>query len=379
MISSEQWAFHNPTRVRCGRGSRIHFEQDVAGQRVLAVSTRRGREQFTSDTVLGPLASRLRWFDTVVANPGIVDIENGLKSMPSTDFDVVVAFGGGSAIDFSKALASLIGAQSHGLDLRSLISEPEALLAVPILPIIALPTTSGTGSEVTPFATVWDHVNKKKLSLASPALFPSSAIVDAELTDGLPAASTFASGLDALNQAFESVWNKNRSPATLQLAGRAIRLALDALPRLNEDLSDSQARDNLAEASLLAGLCISQTKTALCHSMSYPLTAHFDIPHGVACAFTMADVMERCIDARPDIFDSVVRETSYGSVELLFRAVVKVVGQLDVSSQVTAAVGSFDNLIGLSGEMITPGRSANFILPVDDADIVAILGSSYNS
>lgn len=376
---SYQWGFHNPTLIRCGRGSRAHLEQDIAGRRALLVSTRRGREQFTTDPVLGPLASKVNWVDSVTANPGISDIEATLHALPTTGFDVVVAFGGGSAMDFAKAVASLIGAQSHNLDLRELIASPEAFLSTPPLPVIALPTTSGTGSEVTPFATIWDYDNKKKLSLASPNLFPSIAIVDAELTDGLPAVSTFASGLDALNQAFESVWNKNRSPVTIQLASRAIRLALDALPRLHSNLADTQARDNISEASLLAGLCISQTRTALCHSMSYPLTAHFDIPHGVACAFTMADVFGRCADAKPDIFDSVVRETGCASLEALLEAVVTLLHQLDVSSNVRAAVSSLEDLVGLSGEMITPGRSDNFILPVDNDDLVAILASSYRT
>lgn len=375
---SHQWGFHNPTRIRCGRGSRARLEHDIAGHRTLVVSTRRGREQFTTDPVLGPLASKVNWVDSVTANPGISEIEASLHALPTTGFDVVVAFGGGSAMDFGKAIASMIGAQSHGLNLRQLISLPEVLASTPPLPMIALPTTSGTGSEVTQFATIWDHDNKKKLSLASPTLFPSIAIVDAELTDALPAAPTFASGLDALNQAFESVWNINRSPITLQMAGRAIRLALNALHLLQANLGDAGARDDLAEASLLAGLCISQTRTAICHAMSYPLTVHFDVPHGVACAFTMREVFSRCVHQKPDLFESVVRETGHASLESLVQAVATLLDQLDVSAQVRSVVSNLGDLVRLSGEMITPGRTDNFIFPVGNDDLMAILDSSYN-
>ncbi len=379
IMSSPPWSFHNPTRILAGRESRSRLGQEIAGRQVLAVSTTRGRSQFESDVVLGPLAGHLSWIDSVSANPDILDIENAVRGLSTTDFDVVVAFGGGSAMDFAKAVASRIGARDQTFELRALISQPESLLTAPPVPVVALPTTAGTGSEVTPFATIWDRENKKKLSLASPALFPAIAIVDAELTDNLPAAATFASGLDALNQAFESVWNKNRSPLTVQLASRAIALALRALNALHEDLGNKAARDQLSEASVLAGLCISQTRTALCHSMSYPLTAHFDIPHGVACAFTMGEVLQLCVEHSPELFDVVIQHTSHHSAEDLLASVRQLLITLSVSKQVRNSVAHLQSVVDVIPEMAAKGRADNFVLDIDFAELEKIIRAAWIS
>lgn len=352
--------------------------EKLAALRVLAISTTRGRKQFTDDQLLSPLAANLTWVDSVTANPGITDIEDTLHDHQNQSFDAVLAFGGGSAIDFAKAASALVSPALKSQDLQSLISEPETLLNHRLLPLFVLPTTAGTGSEVTPFATIWDHENKKKLSLASPSLFPKVAIVDPELTDQLPAEATFSSGLDALNQAFESVWNKNSTPVTLALAARAIALALAALPALAENLDDQQARDQISEASLLAGLCISQTKTALCHSMSYPLTAHFGIPHGVACAFTMAAVFSRCVTEKPDIFAPVINETGHSTANDLLLEVRDLLRLLDVQAEVARSVGTLDELLSLSREMDSTQRSENFLLPIDQSVLLTTLEISYS-
>jgi len=371
------WSFHNPVTVRFGRGKRDSLASDIQGQRILAISTERGRQQFLGDPVLGALKNQMVWVDSVTPNPGLDDIHAAFSTLTGQDFDAVLAFGGGSAMDFAKAIASLLAPGNSPTELRGLISEPGTLLASPPLPIIALPTTSGTGSEVTPFATVWDHVNRKKLSLASPTLFPRIAIVDPELTDTLPASSTLSSGLDALNQAFESVWNRNRSPVTVGLAARAISLALKALPRLHTDIDDHSARDELAEASLLAGLCISQTRTAICHSISYPLTAHFGISHGVACAFTMGEVFAVCVDQQPELFDTVTAHTGHETATELVIDVKKLLASLRVGEAVSRSIGSVDRLTDLTNQMMTPGRSDNFVLQVDERFIARLITASY--
>lgn len=377
MTPFDHWAFHNPVRLQFGRGSRRALVEELAGLRVLAVSSARGREQFTIDELVGPIAKNLSWVDSVTANPGISVIEKTLNYRQNQSVDAVLAFGGGSAIDFGKAVSALLAPGLRSQDLRRLISAPETLLTHQPLPLFVLPTTAGTGSEVTPFATIWDHENKRKLSLASPSLFPKVAIVDPQLTDQLPAEATFWSGLDALNQAFESVWNKNSTAATLALAGRAISLALAALPALLENLGDRHARDQMAEASLLAGLSISQTKTALCHSMSYPLTAHFGIPHGLACAFTMAEVFSRCVTQTPEIFGPVIKETNHNTADELLLEVSTLLSRLEVRAKVTRSVGTLDSLLSLSSEMDSTQRSENFLLPVDRIVVHEILTSSY--
>ncbi len=377
MKNQKQWRFSNPVQVMFGRGMRSQLAEMVAHKAVLAVSTPRGRRQVEADPILGGIASTFVWSEKVTANPGLRDIEEAAGELAGEHVDVVVAFGGGSAMDFAKGIAALLRPGSDGTDLRQLIATPGLLDSSPPLPIIALPTTSGTGSEVTPFATVWDHENKKKLSLAHPSLFSVSALVDSELTDGLPADATFSSGLDALNQAFESVWNKNSSPVTIGFAARAISLAIPALRALAENLGDTSARDALSEASLLAGLCISQTRTALCHSMSYPLTAHFGISHGYACAFSMAEVFAIAHQHTPGLFDPVIAHTGHQGPESLLEDIRSLIVELGVAKVVADATTGVDDLVALRSEMFTPGRSDNFVAPIDEAVVEAVLRSSY--
>lgn len=374
---SQSWTFQSPTRVQFGLGARAALAPLLAGKSVLIVTTTRGRRQFSADPVLGPIAASniVTWVDSVTPNPGLAQTQAQIDRLVGQRFDAVVAFGGGSAMDAAKALAAALTPGLATRDLATLIAAPAQYLTGPLLPVHALPTTSGTGSEVTPFATVWDHARKKKLSLASPALFPATAIVDPQLTYGLPAAATLSTSLDALNQAFESLWNRNRSPLTTLMAARAIGLALDAIPRLHADLTDHAARVLIAESSLMAGLCISQTRTAICHSISYPLTAHFGLDHGFACAFTMRAVADLCLDGAPEGLEAAAQLSGHGSARRLVAALREVLAVVDLD-RATAILPDRAALCALADEMTTPGRSDNFILPINDATLRSILEAS---
>lgn len=370
------WSFHNPTQVHFGAGCRSALAPCVQGRKALVVTTRRGRQQFMADPVLGKLDAGLEWVDSVTPNPGLAETQAEIDRLASQHFDCVIAFGGGSAMDAAKALAAALAPGLARRDLAALIADPAARLTLPLLPVHAVTTTSGTGAEVTPFATIWDHAAKKKLSLASPRLFPQTAIVDPELTCGLPRDATFSTGLDALNQALESVWNRNRSPVTALMAGRAVGLALAALPRLHASLDDHGARAWIAEASLLAGLCISQTRTAICHSISYPLTAHFGVPHGYACAYTMGAVARLCLRGAPEGLNEIAPLAGHANAEALVDALQSVLNLLDLRASVRAQLGDDDAVLALRGEMFTPGRSDNFVLPVTHELLADVLADS---
>lgn len=376
--AARPWTFHNPTRVHFGVGVRAAVAALVGDAPTLIVATRRGRSQFEQDALLGPVATRpgTIWFDDVQANPGIADFA-ALNDQPGlADVGAIIGFGGGSAMDSAKAISALIACRREGLSLRDIIGRPEILAALSCPPIHAIPTTSGTGAEVTPFATIWDHAARKKLSLAHASLYPATAIVDPELTLALPEDVTIATGLDALNQAFESAWNRNASPYTLRLAGLAIQQGLQALAALADDLTDLDARSRMAEASLLAGLCISQTRTAVCHSISYPLTAHFDLPHGIACAFTMKAVAADVLAERPDVLDQIAALAGYPDAAAMMRHLDHILALPAVRRQWQAALAAPDAVKALAGEMVTPGRSDNFILPLDQPRLLRLLDAS---
>lgn len=377
-VASRPWQFRNPVEVQFGAGCRAGLAARLQGRRLLCVTTKRGRAQFLADPHLGALAQGdLSFVDSVQPNPGLAETQVEIDRLAGQSFDAILAFGGGSAMDAAKALSAALAPGLEVRDLATLIARPAEFLDRPLIPVHAVTTTSGTGAEVTPFATIWDHAARKKLSLASPRLFPLSATVDPELTYGLPALSTIATGLDAMNQAFESVWNRNRTPITLQMAARAIALSLAALPRLKADLGDHAARAEIAEASLLAGLCISQTRTALCHSISYPVTAHFDMPHGLACAFSMAEIARAVLEAAPEGLEEVAQLGGFGSGAALLARLEAVLAAVELGALAARWLPADPAaLLALRGEMVTPGRADNFVLPVDEAFLTRILTAS---
>jgi alcohol dehydrogenase len=375
--SSRAWQFYNPVSICFGRSSRAALLPLVDGKRLLCVTTQRGRERLLADPVLRGLEDAdLIWMDCVSSNPGLLETQTEIDRLTGKEFDAIVAFGGGSSMDVAKALSAALapGLQMHNL--KTLISDPEHYLDHPMIPVHALPTTAGTGAEVTPFATIWDYANRRKLSLSSPRLFPTTAIVDPDLMFGLPRDTTVSTGLDALNQAFESLWNKNRTPISQSFATRSIGLALNALPRLAEDIYHEAARVDMAEASMLAGISISQTRTALCHSMSYPLTAHFGLAHGWACATVMDAVAELAFSAAPALFDIVARNVGLLSAAELLAQLKNLLDLLEVKSVATKAINGVELAIELIPEMINPGRSDNFIVPVDPGKLETILRTS---
>ncbi len=367
------WKLHNPVNIIFGFGCRSKFINNINGFKLLIISSKRGIKQISNDNFLSKILEQSSWIDNVISNPGIEETQAMINTLSGKEFDAIIAFGGGSVIDTAKAISAGLSINLENINLRNLISQPNFYLNQKLLPIYAIPTTSGTGSEVTPFATIWDHKNRKKLSLGHPNLFPRMAIVDPELTYALPYSLTISTGLDALNQAFESIWNKNRTSITNFLACESIKKALIALPRLHFNLEDFEARSMIAEASLLSGICISQTRTAICHSISYPLTAYFGISHGIACAFTMSSVARKVLDFNPDFFSEIVAHSNMNSAENLLDRLENLLNVLNIKKIVKEKLNKDYDLLELTSEMITPGRSDNFILPINKNLIKEVL------
>jgi phosphonate metabolism-associated iron-containing alcohol dehydrogenase len=384
-MSIEKWAHYNPVRIHFGRGCRASLAEVLAEQRALIVCSPRGRQQLESDTVLGRAihsANSIIWMDAVETNPDLDRLQELTNDLQAAHLDCVVAFGGGSAIDSAKAFALALSPMARNRSLRELLGAAASLPVGASLPLYAVPTTAGTGSEVTPYATVWDHGARRKLSLAGKAVYPHSAFVDSELNFSVPYNSTLYTGLDAINQAAESIWNRNMTPMSEILAHRALKKGMSALPRLLDDLENPNLRDTVAEVSLLAGLAISQTRTSLCHAISYPLTAHFGVPHGLACAFTMPAVLRHNLSADDGRFRRLAKIlSSEGSEsnEELINLFDKLNEKLQVAKQVREIVSSVDLLTILSDEMSTLGRSDNALANFNDDVLKHIICEAWKS
>ena len=200
----------------------------------------------------------------------------------------LVAVGGGSAIDTAKLLQVATGQGNFESLFTALAAgrQPEVARA---FPLIAVPTTAGTGSEATPWATLWDRssATPRKYSLHVEQTWPQAALVDPELTLSAPAAVTRNSALDALSHSLESIWNVNANPVSDTLAVEAARAVIATLPGLIARPDDRELRTAMSRASLMAGLAFSNTRTALAHSISYEMTLRHGVPHGLACSFTL--------------------------------------------------------------------------------------------
>lgn len=363
-----QWGFYNPVRLSVGRGCRAELLAQVQGKRLLLVTSKRGREQLLSDPVLGILPNdcKLHWVDTITTNPALADLQDCIHDQANTDFDAVIGFGGGSAMDAAKVLRLALDPRCRAQALIQLIANPKLHPRRLDIPLYTLPTTAGTGSEITPFATVWDWAEKKKRSLSSPSIFPTAAFVDSELTDGLPIATTLSTGLDAINQAAESIWNKNANSITIAYATRALQLGFASLPILVKGQASPKLRNQMVEASVLAGLAISHTRTALCHSISYPLTAHFGIPHGLACAFTMPAVLQYNLAADDGRFVQLAMQwLGTADTQELLRKFEDMHTLLKVREAVKVKIPSLEALLALESKMLTPGRSENNLREVE--------------
>jgi len=384
-MDMEVWTHHNPVRIYFGRGCRGSLADMLADQRALVVCSPRGRHQFESDALLGKAllsSKRFVWMDTVETNPDIHRLRDESKHLLDARVDCVIALGGGSAIDSAKVFALALSPFGSQYSLWELLGAAADLPPGASLPLYALPTTAGTGSEVTPYATVWDHAESRKLSLFGPAVYPHTAFVDPELSATVPYSPTLYTGLDAINQAAESIWNRNMTPMSEMVAHGALKLGMTALPRLLNDLANPDLRGIMAEVGLLAGLAISQTRTSLSHSISYPLTAHFGVPHGLACAFTMPAVLRHNLSADDGRFKRLAKVLSHNEDRELLNlidAFDKFNQRLSVKVRVQEMVKSLDLLLALSEQMITPGRADNNLSPVNNAVIEKILMSSWNS
>jgi alcohol dehydrogenase len=311
-------------------------------------------------------------FDQVQPNPDIQQIERAGQELRGQRVDVVVGLGGGSAIDTAKALSLILACDTPGM-LSAHLHTGAPLAPVAPLPLIAIPTTAGTGSEVTPFATIWDHQQQQKYSLARADLYPRVALIDPTLTLSLPADITIATGLDALAQGFEAIWNRNATPVTTLYALKAIALVFETLPRVAGDLGNLELRSQMLEASLLAGLAIAKTRTALSHSMSYAITARYGVPHGLACGFTLPAILEFNAAEDDGRLANLASYLGLASVPALCEALRRLLESLSVSQTLRQYIPSRGALIDLAPRMLTPGRSDNNLRAATVEDVRQIL------
>jgi alcohol dehydrogenase class IV len=313
--------------------------------------------------------------EDIPVNPTAADICRALAALGERPISYLVAIGGGSCIDLAKAIAAL-----HRLLPRGNLSEEAVLHAIreraydaphSFIPVIALPTTAGTGSEVTKWATVWDPGHKQKLSIDCAENVPKAAILIPEWTALMGSRLTLSTGLDALSHAMEALWANSRTPLSQALAIAAIEKIRRFLPRAvrPEEAADLEIRKEMCVGSLLAGLAFSITRTTACHAISYPLTMMYDIPHGLAAAITLWAVLTRNEAAVPKIGEIKALFQKEGGFSPWLAHLAEPIMPLRLSAFGISG-GDLNGIVDLT---FTAGRMDNNPVPLSKEEVLAIL------
>ncbi|QDE67985.1 iron-containing alcohol dehydrogenase [Myxococcus xanthus] len=309
--ASSSFEFATATRVLFGPGRLAEAPEAIrglGGSRVLLVTGANPTRARPLQDALERLGLGVTVF-SVDGEPTVERAREGTARIAEAGCDAVVALGGGSALDAGKAIAALAANGGDPLDYLEVIGRGQPLTR-PSLPFMAIPTTAGTGSEVTRNAVLGSKDAKVKASLRSPHMLPRVALVDPDLLSGAPAAVLASSGMDALSQLIEPFLSARANPLTDALAREGLRRSARSLRRAVLDGADAPAREDLALASLFGGLCLANAGLGAVHGFAAPVGGMFDAPHGAVCAALLPAVLDvnlRALRARAPTHPSLPR------------------------------------------------------------------------
>jgi alcohol dehydrogenase class IV len=352
--------FATATRIVFGAGSSgtIAAEAKNLGRRPLVVT---GKNLRRVEPMLANLAANGISTATfsVAGEPDIAAVEAGVRLAKSANCDCVIGFGGGSVIDAAKAIAAMMTNHGELLDYLEIVGRGQALTS-PSAPFIAVPTTAGTGAEVTRNAVLASLAHKVKVSLRSPLMLPRVAIVDPELTHDLPPALAAATGLDALTQLIEPYVCRRANPMTDGFCEQGIARAARSLREAVFNGQNKSAREDMAVASLLGGLALANAGLGAVHGFAGPIGGMFPAPHGAVCAALLPHVMAANLRALRERDPQNPALTRYQKVAALLTD--------DSGASTDAGVVWVEKLIG---ELPVPKLGAYGIREEHIADIVA--------
>lgn len=304
------WDYQQPVAIRFGNG-RVREIKDVAAEMGLTeggllVSEKLFATNGTAEKIVKDSEGTIsEIFSDFSPNPDVTEVDKAAALIREKHLKFVVAMGGGSAMDLAKSAASIAFTNDSIADYHG----TGKAMPQEHLPIIAVPTTAGTGSEVTCVSVLTNRALGKKAPIVSDGFFPSVAIIDPELTYSVPPHVTASTGMDVLSQAIEGYWSKGHQPICDACAIHAAPLVFKYLPIAVAEPDNAEARQKMCEASVIAGLAFTLPKTTSSHACSFPLTNIYGIPHGEACGLTL------------DWFARVNADAQHGRVQEFARAI----------------------------------------------------------
>lgn len=289
IISMKPYHIHIPTDIYFGRNIWEESLKNISyllNGNIMIATTGRSLvrlgylENLKKSIARCPMVRNITVFDKISANPKLSEVKEGIELAVKTRTDVIIGFGGGSAMDMAKAIA--LGAGTEDSIEEYFYGNKQA--GMEALPVIAVPTTAGTGSELSRAAIITDAEKKVKRGIRGDALYPKAAVVDSVFTESVPFDITMQTGFDVLAHAMESYISKAASPYTQMQSEYAIKTVGEMLSRLSMDLMDAEARKNMSYASMIMGINLGNASTGLPHRLQYPLGACTDTSHGTGLA-----------------------------------------------------------------------------------------------
>ncbi|NKC31302.1 iron-containing alcohol dehydrogenase [Falsiroseomonas selenitidurans] len=326
-------------------------------------------------------------FSETVPDPTDTVIAAGVAVLAAGEYDCLVGFGGGSPMDTAKAMAILAAAPA-GARMRDFKVPAAANRGA--VPIICVPTTAGTGSEATRFTVITDTETDEKMLIAGLGALPLAAVVDHELTFGLPARITADTGIDSLTHALEAFVSARANPVSDDYARSAMRLIAPNLRRVWADPQDAAAREAMMRGATLAGLAFSNASVALVHGMSRPIGAHFHVPHGLSNAMLLPAVTAFGLEAARPRYAEAARvmgiaseaEGDQAAAQRLVEELRALNRDLAVPSPARWGIDAakWEGLLPLMAKQaLASGSPANNPRVPDEAEIVALYQASYGA
>ncbi|MEE3450728.1 MAG: iron-containing alcohol dehydrogenase family protein [Acutalibacteraceae bacterium] len=330
------WYYKQPVEIIFGAGEMMSLPERISDSKNILIVT---NSFFLDNENVNEIVRKLnaKVFTDVSENPDVAEVNRCSRFIRETESDVIVAIGGGSVIDLAKA-ASVMEENIciyHGTG-KAIAANTKARL-------IAVPTTAGTGSEVTNVSVLSDRKTGKKCPIVSDSFYPDLAVIDPMLTITMPPFVTASTGIDVLCHAIEGYWSKGHQPVCDELAVCAAGKVFNWLKTAYEQPDSLEARVNMAEASLFAGLAFSLPKTTSSHACSFPLTSIYGIPHGEACGLTL-DYFVR-INSGDNRVIALAERLGFDSVQSLADCI------FDLKKQLRLRIGLAD--LSLSDDQIT--------------------------
>lgn len=314
-------------------------------------------------------------YDDITGEPDDVMIDGGVEAYKANGCDFLIAIGGGSPMDSMKAIGALITNPGKISDYMG------KEITNPLPPMAAIPTTAGTGSEATQFTIITDTKTSIKMLLKSAVLMPDLAIVDASFTMSAPKNVTSATGLDALTHAVEAYTSVKSQPLTEGFAMDAVKRIFTYLPKAYADGSDVKAREEMALASLQAGIAFNNASVTLVHGMSRPIGANFHVPHGLSNAMLLKTCLTFALDGAYDRFGALGKAVGAAApeaddktaAEAFLKALIELCETLEVPTLAEYGVDKeafFAVIDKMAEDAIASGSPGNTIKKVTKEDVI---------